>query len=159
VSTTDDPGSSSGFPGSFPGSFPPSGVLPHPERRLASPRAASCLTPSGVVAHLNRQNGYVSPRKHRRAEDPKNEREERPSSETVEEHPDGVFRVRRITGSTSTKAYRCPGCDQEIRPATPHVVAWPDDGLDYRRHWHTVCWEKRDQRAPRVKRTRDAPRY
>ena len=33
--------------------------------------------------------------------------------------------VRRITGSASTKPYRCPGCDQEIRPATPHVVAWP----------------------------------
>ena len=30
-----------------------------------------------------------------------------------------------ITGSSSTKPYRCPGCDQLIRPATPHVVAWP----------------------------------
>ncbi|GEM_PF-243957 len=115
--------------------------------------------PSGGVAHVYRQNGIVSPRKHRRIVEPKKEHEERASSETIEEHPDGIFRVRRITGSTSTKAYRCPGCDQEIRPATPHVVAWPDDGLDHRRHWHTVCWEKRDQRAPRIKRTRDAPRY
>ena len=47
--------------------------------------------------------------------------------EVVEEHPDGEWVVRRITGSASTKAYRCPGCDQEIRPATPHVVAWPAD--------------------------------
>jgi hypothetical protein len=57
--------------------------------------------------------------------------------------------VRRITGSTSTKTYRCPGCDQEIRPATPHLVAWPSLDLDRRRHWHTPCWNARDRRAPR----------
>ena len=33
--------------------------------------------------------------------------------------------VRQVTGSAATRAYRCPGCDHEIRPATPHVVAWP----------------------------------
>ena len=27
--------------------------------------------------------------------------------------------ARRVTGSASTKAYRCPGCDQEIRPGDP----------------------------------------
>jgi hypothetical protein len=57
--------------------------------------------------------------------------------------------VRRITGSSSTKTYRCPGCDQEIRPATPHVVAWPSLALDRRRHWHTPCWNARDRRGPR----------
>jgi hypothetical protein len=60
--------------------------------------------------------------------------------------------VRRISGSASTKVYRCPGCDQEIRPATPHVVAWPAQagrGLDDRRHWHTACWSARDRRGPR----------
>jgi hypothetical protein len=66
--------------------------------------------------------------------------------EQVEEWPDGDFVVRRITGSSSTKAYRCPGCDQAIRPATPHVVAWPVDQLELRRHWHTVCWTKRLER-------------
>ncbi|MEY3407490.1 MAG: hypothetical protein RL038_551, partial [Actinomycetota bacterium] len=35
--------------------------------------------------------------------------------------------MQPITGSASTKVYRCPGCNQEIRPATPHVVAWPYD--------------------------------
>ena len=57
--------------------------------------------------------------------------------------------VQRITGSASTKNYRCPGCDQEIRPATPHVVAWPfDDHTDHesrvsdRRHWHSPCWDR-----------------
>jgi hypothetical protein len=60
--------------------------------------------------------------------------------------------VRPITGSASTKSYRCPGCDHEIRPATPHVVAWPADageGLEGRRHWHTACWRARERRGPR----------
>jgi hypothetical protein len=70
--------------------------------------------------------------------------------QTVEFDRDGQeWIVRRITGSTSTKVYRCPGCDQEIRPATPHVVAWPSLALDRRRHWHTPCWNARDRRGPR----------
>ncbi len=78
--------------------------------------------------------------------------------------------VRQVTGSASTRAYRCPGCDHEIRPATPHVVAWPatyggegdrdeDAGLGERRHWHTACWRARDRRAPKTQRSRNAPRY
>ena len=80
-------------------------------------------------------------------------RRPRAAAGRVETHPDGDWVVRRITGSASTKAYRCPGCDQEIRPATPHVVAWPTDedadGLGERRHWHTPCWAARDRRRPR----------
>ena len=67
--------------------------------------------------------------------------------------------VRPITGSASTKIYRCPGCDQEIRPATPHIVAWPleDDDtsgqrLGERRHWHRACWERRDRRTQKIHR-------
>ncbi len=73
-------------------------------------------------------------------------------SETTESHPDGEWHVRRLTGSAATKVYRCPGCDHEIRPATPHVVAWPADipkGADERRHWHTPCWNNRGNRGPR----------
>jgi hypothetical protein len=73
----------------------------------------------------------------------------------VEEHADGEWVVRQITGSSSVKTYRCPGCDQEIRPATPHVVAWPADrtaGEEERRHWHKACWTARDRRAPRLPR-------
>ncbi|HVE64817.1 MAG TPA: hypothetical protein VNB94_13580 [Mycobacteriales bacterium] len=74
--------------------------------------------------------------------------------------PDGTDYVeRRVTGAASTKAYRCPGCDQEIRPATPHVVAWPVADLADRRHWHSVCWGRRSSRRPRVLRGRGAPRY
>jgi hypothetical protein len=63
--------------------------------------------------------------------------------------------VRRVTGSAATKPYRCPGCHQVIRPATPHTVAWPvlpatfasdATGLDERRHWHNGCWAARDHR-------------
>lgn len=74
----------------------------------------------------------------------------------VEEWPDGDWVVRKLTGSTSTKPYRCPGCDQLIPPATPHVVAWPVDpasfvgtGLDERRHWHNGCWRARYRRRRR----------
>jgi hypothetical protein len=61
--------------------------------------------------------------------------------------------VRRVTGAASTKTYRCPGCAQEIRPATPHVVAWRADApllggqaVETRRHWHTTCWASRLRR-------------
>jgi hypothetical protein len=68
----------------------------------------------------------------------------------VETWSDGDWTVRPVTGSASTKTYRCPGCDHEIRPATPHVVAWPADGrLDERRHWHRACWRARSRRRIR----------
>jgi hypothetical protein len=69
--------------------------------------------------------------------------------------------VRPISGSQSSRAYRCPGCDQEIAPRQPHVVAWAADDpeAEDRRHWHTVCWGARDRRAPTVQRGRGAPRY
>ena len=81
------------------------------------------------------------------------------SNQTVEEHADGDFIGRKITGSSSNKPYRCPGCDQEIRMGTPHVVAWVEEDAETRRHWHTPCWESRNRRAPKIERTRNAPRY
>jgi hypothetical protein len=63
---------------------------------------------------------------------------------------DGRWIVRTVSGAAATKAYRCPGCNVEIAPGTPHVVAWPDmpgllstRGVDERRHWHTSCWQRR----------------
>jgi hypothetical protein len=77
----------------------------------------------------------------------------------VEEAADGDWVVRPLTGAGSDKTYRCPGCDQEIPPRTPHVVTWPayardsdldpwdtDSAADRRRHWHTPCWRARDRR-------------
>jgi hypothetical protein len=69
--------------------------------------------------------------------------------ETVEEAADGDWVVRSLTGSASTKPYRCPGCDQELYPGDAHLVVWPTHaGADARRHWHTVCWQRRLQRRP-----------
>ena len=79
----------------------------------------------------------------------------------VEEAEDGDWVVRAVMGGAAggPKTYRCPGCDQEIRPGTPHVVTWPayprdsdlepwdtDSAADLRRHWHTTCWRARDRR-------------
>lgn len=77
----------------------------------------------------------------------------------MEEHDDGIFMVRKITGSSSTKSYRCPGCDQLIPTATPHIVAWHEHDVETRRHWHTPCWRARGRRHPKIERTRNAPRY
>ena len=77
------------------------------------------------------------------------------SGERVETFRGEDYVVRRVTGSASMKPYRCPGCHQVIRPATPHTVAWPvvptsfasgATGLDERRHWHTACWAARERR-------------
>jgi len=108
------------------------------------------------------ENLPVSPRR-KPAKGRKNsvrpERDIATSHETIEEHEEGIYRVRRITGSSSTKPYRCPGCDQLIRTATPHTVAWIEGDVESRRHWHTPCWNKRDKRKPNIERTRNAPRY
>lgn len=79
--------------------------------------------------------------------------------EPVEQAADGDWVVRQVSGAASQRTYRCPGCDQEIRPGTPHVVTWPvyardsdldpwdtESSLDWRRHWHAVCWRSRDRR-------------
>ena len=77
----------------------------------------------------------------------------------VEEAGDGDWVVRAVTGSATGKTYRCPGCDQEVRPGTPHLVTWPayardsdldpwdtDSAADLRRHWHAACWRARGRR-------------
>lgn len=61
---------------------------------------------------------------------------------------DDDVEVRFVQPYEATKAYLCPGCHQEIRPRTHHVVAVPTDAPDLRRHWHTPCWRKRDERGP-----------
>jgi len=102
------------------------------------------------------------PRKNKRMEPP-----EAPSAlatsgaERRETFRNVEYVVRSIAGTAATKRYRCPGCDQELMPGQPHVVAWPADDPDAgdRRHWHTACWAHRNRRAPGVQRSRSAPRY
>jgi hypothetical protein len=81
--------------------------------------------------------------------------------DAVEEWRGEDYQDRRITGITSTKPNRCPGCDQLIRPVTPHVVAWPvsDPEAGERRHWHTACWRARDRRGANGQLSRSGPRY
>jgi hypothetical protein len=71
----------------------------------------------------------------------------------IEVGPDGYdYDVKAVTAARALKTYRCPGCDQEIRPGTAHVVVWPadsgDSAVDDRRHWHTPCWSNRSTRGP-----------
>jgi hypothetical protein len=54
--------------------------------------------------------------------------------------------VRVVSGE---KAYRCPGCDHEIRPKAGHLVVIPADAPDERRHWHEVCWRQELRRTRR----------
>ncbi|WP_090095974.1 hypothetical protein [Lentzea jiangxiensis] len=73
----------------------------------------------------------------------------------AESGPDGDWLVRAISGSQAQKTYRCPGCDHEIRPGVPHVVAWraEDAGsVEERRHWHQGCWDSRGRRGPTARR-------
>jgi hypothetical protein len=77
----------------------------------------------------------------------------------AESHPDGEWVVRPVTAASAGKSYRCPGCDQEIRPSLAHTVAWRPGAEDDRRHWHTPCWNARLRRGTNIQRSRNAPRY
>ena len=96
-----------------------------------------------------RKNYVMSPRRNhpkgkngaRKSND--EDREINTSHESLEEHADGIYLVRKITGSSSNKPYRCPGCDQMIPMATPHTVAWLEYDVETRRHWHNACWAKK----------------
>jgi len=50
------------------------------------------------------------------------------------------YEVVRVPGARADKAYACPGCHQPIEPGVGHVVAWPEDLVEDRRHWHVHCW-------------------
>lgn len=71
----------------------------------------------------------------------------------VETQPDGDWIVRVIAPAAAAKAYRCPGCQQEIPVGTGHVVVWSADAVggfgdvSDRRHWHTGCWRSRTRRS------------
>jgi hypothetical protein len=53
------------------------------------------------------------------------------------------FDVRQVGGE---KAYRCPGCDHEVRAGIWHLVVVPQGDPDARRHWHTECWRREIRR-------------
>lgn len=61
--------------------------------------------------------------------------------------PGEDWTAKAVPGYAATKAYRCPGCDHEIPLRQPHIVAWPADAIDDRRHWHTACWRRATARG------------
>jgi hypothetical protein len=69
------------------------------------------------------------------------------------------FVVRSLSGASTGRSYRCPGCDHELAAGTAHVVVWPEGREDDRRHWHTACWTARGRRGVKVQRAKNAPRY
>lgn len=56
--------------------------------------------------------------------------------------PDGVLEVRKVHPFQARKQYLCPGCNQEIRVASGHVVVVPLGAPEDRRHWHHPCWDR-----------------
>lgn len=50
--------------------------------------------------------------------------------------------LRRVQPFEARKEYICPGCNQEIRAGTGHVVIVPLRQPDLRRHWHSPCRER-----------------
>jgi hypothetical protein len=50
--------------------------------------------------------------------------------------------IRSIQPMDAVKEYVCPGCNQEIRPGTGHVVIVPLSAPDLRRHWHRPCLDR-----------------
>lgn len=66
------------------------------------------------------------------------------------EKSDGRWIMRQVLAENAAKAYLCPECHSTIPAGVPHVVAWPHtppigatSGLDYRRHFHDSCWQRR----------------
>lgn len=57
----------------------------------------------------------------------------------------GGLDVRHVQPYEAVKAYRCPGCDHEIRPGEGHEVVVPRDAPQDRRHWHSSCWRRASQ--------------
>jgi hypothetical protein len=62
--------------------------------------------------------------------------------------------VRHVQPYEATKAYRCPGCDHEIRAGEGHEVVVPVDDPSLRRHWHSACWRAELRRSGRDRRRR-----
>ena len=55
--------------------------------------------------------------------------------------------VQRVPAFRATKDYVCPSCDNRIVGGQGHVVVWPDDLVDERRHWHLHCWRVASRRG------------
>lgn len=57
------------------------------------------------------------------------------------------FTVRRVPAFRAHKPYTCPNCHNAIAAGEGHVVVWPHDVVDDRRHWHHHCWRMATRRG------------
>ncbi|MEX0705502.1 MAG: hypothetical protein WDZ26_03730 [Nitriliruptoraceae bacterium] len=48
--------------------------------------------------------------------------------------------VRLVPAFRAHSTYVCPECGNAIGVGEGHVVVWPDERVDDRRHWHRHCW-------------------
>ncbi len=64
----------------------------------------------------------------------------------TEPFADDELEVRTVQPYQAVKTYLCPGCNQDIRPGTGHLVVVPLPAPDLRRHWHRGCWQHRHRR-------------
>ena len=85
------------------------------------------------------------PRTKRRPPDEDNPEKELRAPDLVGVAPPG-WEVRLIQPASAVKEYRCPGCNQEIRAGTKHVVVWREGAEEMRRHWHLPCWGRSAKR-------------
>lgn len=58
--------------------------------------------------------------------------------------------VRRVIGARAKKPYQCPECGNDVAVGTSHVVVWPDELVEQRRHWHDYCWRLAARRGRAV---------
>jgi len=57
------------------------------------------------------------------------------------------YEVRHIDSSNALKEYTCPDCGNAVGEGEAHVVVWPVDDSDLRRHWHRHCWRLEVRRS------------
>lgn len=50
------------------------------------------------------------------------------------------YEVSRVPSFRARKRYVCPQCQNDVPPGEGHVVAWPEERPEDRRHWHVHCW-------------------
>ena len=50
------------------------------------------------------------------------------------------YEAARVPGVRAGKTYICPSCDAPIAAGVGHVVVWPEEQVEERRHWHQHCW-------------------
>jgi hypothetical protein len=57
------------------------------------------------------------------------------------------YEVKTVESWRAEKDYVCPGCGNTVSAGENHLVVWPDDESDLRRHWHRHCWRVEVRRS------------